>query len=118
MYRDIQKASYEQNAARIKADTRILQSIKNAEIVKINFNASAFSDLVKKQNEAQGITAEFTTELNAYSNVKKKLGDTFRDFSNEDLMTYIWLESIEQTRAKDITVGVSKPEVVEDIADN
>lgn len=92
-----------------------MQSNKNAEIIKVNYNASAFSNLVKKQKEAQGITAQFTTEQLAYANVQKKLADAFKDFSNDDLMTYIWLESIEQTRAKELTVGVSKPDVVEDI---
>lgn len=111
---DVERAQFEQNTARIQAQTDIFKAELDADIILVQANASAEAVLLSGAAEAKAITTRINAEADTYGIVMGVFESSFgvNNFTSNDLLTYVWLQSLDVARADGLVIDVEIPEVV------
>eukprot|EP00948_MAST-09A_sp_MAST-9A-sp1_P002978 g2978.t1 len=108
---DIIKAQYEQEATRIVADTDKEVATAQAQIDLLKAYANSNITYINALAQSKITSKKLVEQSGAYKDVMTKLTAKYPDFDTNDLLTYIWLESVFRTQAK-LNVNLETPNEV------
>jgi len=99
----ILQATVEQTNALVEAQTSYLSSVKQAQVIVTQSNATANTIFIQSQQDALARKATIEQELIALQTLKLNL-----NFTTDELMNYLLIDALTQTSAK-ITFAIDNP---------
>ena len=93
---EIQRVTNVQEQEVINAQTKIIEAKASAEILGVQAKNEAAGYIAQKSAEAYSIGVKLEAEKNAYTALKATLG-----FTNEELLTYVWVKNLESRQESD-----------------
>ena len=104
----VEKAEFDRAKAVISGQTKRLQAKIAGENLLVNAEAEATSTLLEAEARATGIEVRLQAEKTAYKALFDQTKAKFPGFSKEQLLAYIWTESIGETDAGNLLVNFQK----------
>ncbi|MHA2362816.1 MAG: prohibitin family protein [Candidatus Hodarchaeales archaeon] len=101
---DIQRATFEQQAAYIRAQTLILEAQAQANITLIDASAGAEAFLIQIDAQAKALNITLTQEALSYYALSQQLG-----FNSTELLAYLWIQAILEHDSSLLIIGGSSP---------
>jgi len=105
---EIEIAQFEQDAARIRADTLIIQAQAQANITIVDAMANAERIRIEAQAIADQLNITITAQGLAFLQVGNALG-----FNTTELLTYIWIQAILQHDESLLIIGTNTPIIIQ-----
>ncbi len=100
-------AQYEQDAARIRAQTSIIEAQAQANITILEANASTEAFLVQIDAEAKAVNITLTAESIAYYALGQQLG-----LNSTELLSYLWIQAIAEMDNAWVLIGADTPVIL------
>jgi len=106
-----QQSQFEQITAGINAETAVLTAELQAQITAVSANATSKAIELNADAVSKSITVQRNAEAASYGNLLNQLSTSTNvaGFSRENLLSYVWLSSVQNSNASNLIMNVAKP---------
>jgi regulator of protease activity HflC (stomatin/prohibitin superfamily) len=108
-YQDIQQSVYEQNVEVVQAEAAVEVAKLLKEVTLVTAEADAESHVKLQEAQADALVFRVARQTESLLELKDKLNFT----NNDDLLAYVWLNTIHENHMQDVVLGLSMPQNID-----